>query len=149
MIVCPSILEQLRRSARWTAGLVSLDEPRTEWQRQSDGEGRKGHTMRILPSLLIASALTLGVPMALADDLIIAPEIGIKFQDDVKVKKYKSHKWDGDLAVGVVVPADVEYYDVPEEVVVLQPVLKSHRYVYVNDRVYIVDTDRRIVAVVD
>jgi hypothetical protein len=105
--------------------------------------------MRILPSLLIASALTLGVPMALADDLIIAPEIGIKFQDDVKVKKYKSHKWDGDLAVGVVVPADVEYYDVPEEVVVLQPVLKSHRYVYVNDRVYIVDTDRRIVAVVD
>jgi hypothetical protein len=105
--------------------------------------------MRILPSLLVASALAFGVPVALADDLIIAPEIGIKFHDDVKVKKYKSHKWDGDVKVGVVVPDDIDYYDVPDEVIVVQPAFKGHRYVYINDHMYVVDGDRRIVAIVD
>ena len=105
--------------------------------------------MRILPALCVASSLAFATPLALADDLVIAPEIGIKFQDDVKVKKYKSHKWDGDLKVGVVVPADVELYDVPENIVVATPVLKGHKYVYLNDRVYVVDSGRRIVAVVN
>jgi hypothetical protein len=105
--------------------------------------------MRIIPSILIAASLAFGVPAALADDLVISPEIGIKFQDDVKVHKYKSYKWDGDVTVGTVVPPDVEYYDVPEDVVVVTPALKSHKYVYLNDRVYIVDSNRRIVAKVD
>jgi len=105
--------------------------------------------MRILPSLLIASALAFGIPMAFADDLVISPEVGVKFHDDVTVKKYKSHKWDGDLAVGVEVPADVDYYDVPDDVVVVEPALKAHRYVYLNDHVYVVDSHRRIVAVVN
>jgi hypothetical protein len=104
--------------------------------------------MRTLPTLLIASSLAFGVPAALADDLIIAPEIGVKIHDDVKVKHYKSHKWDGDVVIGTVLPGDVEYYDVPDEVIVATPALKKHRYVYLNDRVYIVDGDRRVVAVV-
>jgi hypothetical protein len=104
--------------------------------------------MRILPTLLIASSLAFGVPAALADDLVIAPEIGVKFHNDVQVKKYKSHKWDGDIVVGTVLPGDVEYYEVPDEVIVATPVLKRHRYVYLNDRVYIVDGDRRVVAIV-
>lgn len=104
--------------------------------------------MRIIPSMLIAATLAFGMPMALADDLVISPEIGMKFQNDVKVKKVKSHKWDGDLKVGVVVPADVEYYDVPEDVVVVTPALKAHKYVYLNDNVYVVDSKRKIVAVV-
>ena len=74
--------------------------------------------MRTLPTLLIASSLAFGVPAALADDLVIAPEIGVKFHNDVTVKHYKSHKWDGDVVVGTVLPGDVEYYDVPDEVVV-------------------------------
>jgi hypothetical protein len=104
--------------------------------------------MRILPTLLIASFLAFGVPAALADDLVIAPEIGIKFHDDVKVKHYRSHKWDGDVIIGTELPGDVEYYDVPDDVIVATPALKSHRYVYLNDRVYIVDSHRRVVAVV-
>jgi hypothetical protein len=104
--------------------------------------------MRILPSMVIAASLAFGVPAALADDLVIAPELSVKFHDDVKVKKYKSHKWDGDLKVGVVVPADVEYYDVPDEVVVATPALKSHKYVYLNDNIYVVDSNRKVVAVV-
>jgi len=107
--------------------------------------------MKSLSAVVIAASLAFGVPAALADDLIIAPEIGIKFHDDVKVKKYKSHKWDHDLAVGTVITddPDIEYYDVPEDIVVAQPVLKSHRYVYLNDHVYIVDRKGRIIAIVD
>ena len=104
--------------------------------------------MRILASLFLAGSLALGAPLALADDLVIAPEIGVKFHNDVKVKKYKSHKWDGDLKVGAVVPADVEYYDVPEDVAVATPALKAHKYVYLNDHVYVVDRNRKIVATV-
>jgi hypothetical protein len=78
-----------------------------------------------------------------------AAEIGIKFHDDVKVKKYKARKYDRDLAVGVVLEDDIDYYEVPDEVIVATPALKRHRYVYLNDHVYIVDSDRRIVAIVD
>lgn len=105
--------------------------------------------MRILPTLLVASSLAFGVPAAFADDIVISPEIGVKIYDDVKVKKYKSHKWDGDIVVGTVISDDVEYYDVPEDVIVVTPALKSHHYVYLNDRVYIVDGDRRVVGVVE
>ena len=105
--------------------------------------------MKILSSLIIASSLAFATPMALADDLVIAPELSVKFHDDVKVKKYKSHKWDGDLKVGVVVPADVELYDVPDDVIVATPTLKGHKYVYLNDHVYVVDSGRRVVAVVN
>ena len=105
--------------------------------------------MRTLASLFVAASLAIGAPIALADDLVIAPEVGVKIHNDVKVKKYTSHKYDGDLKVGVVVPADVEYYDVPEDVVVATPALKGHKYVYLNDHVYVVDNSRRIVAVVN
>ena len=105
--------------------------------------------MKSLTTALFAGALMLATPLAFADDLVISPEIGVHFHNDVKVKKYKSHKWDGDLKVGVVVPADVEYYDIPDDVVVATPALKRHRYVYLNDHVYIVDSNRKIVAIVD
>ncbi|MFZ5675655.1 MAG: DUF1236 domain-containing protein [Pseudomonadota bacterium] len=104
--------------------------------------------MRTIPAMLIASSLLFGAPLAYADDFVFAPEIGIKFQDEVKVKKYKSHKYDGDVKVGVVLPGDVEYYDVPETIVVAEPRLKKHKYVYLNDHVYIVDSNRKVVAVV-
>ena len=103
--------------------------------------------MKLAP-LVLAASLAFGAPLALADDLVIAPEIGIKFQDDVKVKKYKSHKWDGDMKVGVVVPSEVEVYDVPDDIVVATPALKGHKYVYLNDQVYVVDDGRKVIAVV-
>ena len=105
--------------------------------------------MKSLSAVVIAASLAFGVPAALADDLIIAPEIGIKFHDDVKVKKYKSQKWVGDLKVGVVVPAEIEVYDVPEQMVVRTPRLKGYKYVYLNDHVYVVDSSRKVIAVVD
>src|SRR5438552_13865768 len=105
--------------------------------------------MRIFPTMLIAASLAFGAPAAFADELTISPEVGVKIQNDVKVKKYKSYKYKGELKVGAVVRPDVEYYDVPEDVVVAEPALKAHRYVYLNNHVYIVDSNRRIVATVD
>jgi hypothetical protein len=105
--------------------------------------------MKTITALLFAGSLVVAAPLAMADDLVISPEIGIHFHDNVKVKKYKSHKYDGDLKVGVVVPGDVEYYDVPDEVTVATPAFKSHKYVYLNDHIYVVDSDRKIVAIVD
>jgi Protein of unknown function (DUF1236) len=105
--------------------------------------------MRVLASLLIASTLAFAIPAAMADDIVIAPDVGVHFHNDVKVKKYKSRKWDGDVKVGVVVPADVEVYDVPDQVVVATPALKGHKYVYLNDHVYVVDSGRHVVAVVE
>ena len=105
--------------------------------------------MRILACLFVASSLAFAAPLAFADDIVIAPEIGMKFQNDVKVKKYTSHKYDGDVKVGAVVPAEVEVYDVPDDIVVATPALKGHKYVYLNDRVYVVDNGRKVVAVVN
>jgi hypothetical protein len=105
--------------------------------------------MKTLTAALFAGTLMIASPLALADDLVISPDVGIHFHNDVKVKKYKSHKWDGDLKVGVAVPSDIEYYDIPEDVIVATPALKNHRYVYLNDHVYIVDSEGKIVAIVD
>jgi hypothetical protein len=113
-----------------------------------NSEGRE-KKMRKLTAALFAGSLMFSVPMAFADDFIIAPDIGIHFHDDVKVKKYKARKYDGDVKVGVVLSEDVEYYDVPEKVVVAHPTYKSYRYAYINDRVYLVDNNRKVIAVVE
>ncbi|WP_119268344.1 DUF1236 domain-containing protein [Taklimakanibacter deserti] len=106
--------------------------------------------MKTLAAALLAGALAISVPIAMADDIVISPEVGVQFHSDVKTKKIKTYKHDGDLKVGVVVPADVEYYDVPADVVVATPGLKGHKYVYLNEHVYVVEpSSRKIVAVVD
>ncbi len=107
--------------------------------------------MRKLTAALFASAFLISIPVAMpvavADDLTISPEVGVQFQSDVKVKKYKSYKYKGDVAVGVEVPGDVEYYDVPEDVIVARPALKKYKYVYLNDHVYLVEPSSRKVVV--
>lgn len=107
--------------------------------------------MKTLITALFVGALAISVPAAMADDIVIAPDLGIHFHDDVKVKKYKAHKWDkGDVKVGVVLTDEVEYYDVPEKVIVANPKLKGHKYVYLNDHVYVVEpSSRKVIAVVD
>lgn len=107
--------------------------------------------MKKVAAALFVSAFLAGTPLALADDLVIAPELGIHFHDDVKVKKYKARKWDKEeVKVGVVLSDDVDYYDVPEKVIVANPKLKGYKYVYLNDHVYVVEpSSRKVVYVVD
>ena len=99
---------------------------------------------------LFIGALAISVPLAKADDIVIAPDLGIHFHDDVKVKKYKARKWDKEVKVGVVLSDDVDYYDVPEKVIVANPKLKGYKYVYLNDHVYVVEpSSRKVVFVVE
>jgi hypothetical protein len=106
--------------------------------------------MRSVTALIFAGALLVSVPAAFADDLIIAPEVGVHFHNDVKVKKLKARKYDRELVVGAVIDGDIEYYDVPEDVVVVTPRLKSYKYAYINDHVYLVEpSDHRIIAIVE
>jgi Protein of unknown function (DUF1236) len=105
--------------------------------------------MRIFPVVAIAVSLAFGGPVTLADTLVLPLEISMRFHDDVNVKKYESYKWDGELKVGVIAPAQVEYHDVPDDVISATPALKGHKYIYVNEKVYIVDSDRKVVAVVN
>jgi hypothetical protein len=106
--------------------------------------------MKTLMTALFVGALAVSVPVVKADDLVISPEVGVHFHDDVTVHKYKSHKWDSDVKVGVVLPGDVEYYDVPEKVVVANPKFKGYKYAYLNDHVYVVEpSSRKVIAVVE
>jgi len=47
----------------------------------------------------------------------------------------------GRYEVGVPVPRDAAVYDFPEDAYIEVPELRSYRYVYVNDRLMLVDPD--------
>jgi Protein of unknown function (DUF1236)/Glycine zipper len=72
--------------------------------------------------------------------------------DNVRIHRYverehrRSARWDGDLAVGTVLPSgDIEYYDFPPDVGV-----REYRYAVINDRTVLVDPrTRRIVEIVN
>jgi hypothetical protein len=54
------------------------------------------------------------------------------------------------IAVGVVIPATVELYEVPTEVVQVVPEYSRYRYFVVGNQIVIVEPSaRRVVAVVD
>lgn len=62
------------------------------------------------------------------------------------VRQHRSYDWDGDVAVGTVLPSSgVSYYEVPSDYGV-----RGRRYTVVNDRVVLVDPGtRRVVQVID
>lgn len=62
------------------------------------------------------------------------------------VRQHRSYDWDGDVAVGTVLPSTgVSYYEVPADYGI-----RGRRYTVVNDRVVLVDPGtRRIVQVID
>ena len=69
-----------------------------------------------------------------------------RFHSYVVEQRRPSYRYNNDVAVGVVLPAEgVTYYDVPPEYGV-----RDYRYTVVNDRVVLVDPrSRRVVQIVD
>jgi hypothetical protein len=54
------------------------------------------------------------------------------------------------VSIGAVIPASVELYEVPTEVVQVVPAYRGYRYVVVGNQIVIVEPSaRRIVAVID
>jgi hypothetical protein len=69
-----------------------------------------------------------------------------RFRDYAVRAGHPSYRWDGDVAVGgVLPPSGVTYYEVPADYGV-----RGYRYAHVNDRYVLVDPgSRRIVQVID
>jgi hypothetical protein len=70
-----------------------------------------------------------------------------RFRDYVYREHRPSYRYDGDVRVGVVLPArGVTYYEVPAE----YHVRRGYRYAYINERPVLVETrTHRIVEVID
>ena len=69
-----------------------------------------------------------------------------RFREYATSRRVRSYDYDGDIAVGTVLPSSgVSYYEVPAEYGV-----RGRRYTVVNDRVVLVDPGtRRVVQVID
>lgn len=68
-----------------------------------------------------------------------------RFRSYVRERNVRSYDYDGRVAVGATLPETVTYYDVPNE----YRVTRGTRYTIVNDRPVLVDSQRRIVDVVE
>lgn len=89
--------------------------------------------------LLGAAALAVIATPAFAQLLDI--QIGPREREYI-VKEGRSVSYDGPVTVGAVLPADVEFYSVPE--------VTTYRYAVVNDRRVIVEpSTRRIIQIVE
>lgn len=89
--------------------------------------------------MLGAAALAVLATPAFAQLLDI--QIGPKEREYI-VREGRSVTYDGPIAVGTVLPADVEVYSVPE--------VTTYRYAVVNDRRVIVEpSSRKIIQIVE
>lgn len=89
--------------------------------------------------MLGAAALAVLATPAFAQLLDI--QIGPKEREYI-VREGRSVTYDGPIAVGSVLPAEVEFYEVPE--------VTTYRYAVVNDRRVIVEpSSRRIIQIVE
>jgi len=77
---------------------------------------------------------------------ILGVEDRPRFREYVARERVPSYRYDSDLRVGVVLPAEgVTYYDVPAEYHVT-----GYRYTYVNEHPVLVDPHtRRVVQIID
>lgn len=69
-----------------------------------------------------------------------------RFREYVVRQHVPSYRWNGDVSVGVVLPADgVTYYDVPEEYGV-----RGYRYTVINEQPVLVEPrSRRVVQIIN
>lgn len=76
---------------------------------------------------------------------ILGVEDRPRFRSYVRERSVRSYDYDGRVAVGSTLPDSVTYYDVPNE----YRVARGTRYTIVNDRPVLVDSQRRIIDVVE
>ena len=93
-----------------------------------------------------APGAVLGGPVGAAAGAVAGGVIGTAIAPPKKVKEYvvreerPSVRYEGEVVVGKALPQDVEIYQVPDS---------DYSYTVVNDRRYIVDSDRKVVEVVE
>lgn len=72
---------------------------------------------------------------------LLAPDQRPRFRAYVLEHRRPSYRYERQVAVGVVLPEDVTYYDIPTEFGV-----RTYRYAIINDRTVLVDPRTRTVV---
>ncbi|HET7680873.1 MAG TPA: DUF1236 domain-containing protein [Xanthobacteraceae bacterium] len=100
-----------------------------------------------LASPVFAQSTTITTGSAPAASVTIAPEQRTRIKTYVTEKKVKPVTVKEQITVGATLPADVELVAVPSD---WGPELASYRYVYVDNRIALVEpSSRRVVQVID
>lgn len=94
-----------------------------------------------MKTLILGAALAAAF-VAPATAQLLDIQIGPQQREYIVQEGRSSVVYDGEVAVGAVLPADVEFYEVPE--------VTTYRYAVVNDRRVIVEpSSRRIIQIVE
>ncbi|BCJ89797.1 hypothetical protein IZ6_05320 [Terrihabitans soli] len=94
-----------------------------------------------MKKLMLGAALAAATFTTPAFAQLLDIQIGPREREYI-VREGRSVTYDGPIAVGTVLPADVEFYTVPE--------VTTYRYAVVNDRRVIVEpSSRRIIQIVE
>lgn len=99
-------------------------------------------------SVLVAlTAVLVGTASAMAQSIVIEPEQRARIKEFVVKEKVRPAPIRERIAVGAVLPADVELVAVPET---WGPSIRQYRYVYWDNRVVLVEpSSRRVVQIID
>jgi hypothetical protein len=101
-------------------------------------------------TIVIAAALFMGVGGAVAQTIVVTPEVQTEFKTYITTEKVAPVVVEGDIAVGTALPDTVVLQPVPDVIVTKSPELKGHRYALVGSRVVVVEpSTTKVVAVVD
>jgi hypothetical protein len=99
---------------------------------------------------VFAAALAIGIGGAVAQSIVVTPEIGTEFKTYVTTEKVAPVVVEGDIVVGTALPDTVVFQPVPDVIVTKSPELKGHRFAVVGERVVVVEpSTTKVVAVVD
>jgi hypothetical protein len=101
-------------------------------------------------TLIFSTVLAFGIGGALAQSIVITPEIGTEFKSYVTTQKVAPVELDAEIAVGTSLPDTVVLQPVPDVIVTKSPEFQGYRYAVVGSRVVVVEpSTTKIVAVVD
>jgi len=103
--------------------------------------------MRRLYLVTVTSAFLLVSGQSFAQVIAVQPEQRTVIREYVQRESVPVIEMDDDLTVGQAVPEEVELSVVPQQ---WGPGMSNYRYIYSDDRVYLVEPqNRRIIQVID
>jgi hypothetical protein len=101
-------------------------------------------------TVIVSAAFILGLGGAVAQTIVVTPEVQTEFKTYVTTQKVAPVEIDAQIAVGATLPETVVLQPVPDVIVTKSPEFKDYRYAVVGSRVVIVEpSTTKVVAVVE
>ena len=99
---------------------------------------------------IFAAAFALGIGGAVAQTIVVTPEVQTEFKTYITTQKVAPVEITGDIAVGTALPDTVVLEAVPDVIVTKSPEFKGYRYALVGSRVVVVEpSTTKVVAIVE